>query len=150
MGNLHRHPKSSYQCYSDLSHQTLIDNMRRHAFFSPRPHAHNLFTKFNLTLTLHNCLSSPLPPSQPLSCPRLHRMIFTAKYVRVHLTNIRRSSVTYVTQNGIWTAFSHPLPPSHMEPANAPYAPRATSYPRQQHDIFAFRSSFPYDCRFGL
>jgi len=70
--------------YLELSHQNLIDNMRRHGFSSPFPHAHTLFTQFNLTLALPNPLSSPLPPSPPLSCPRLHQMIvFTAKYVRV-------------------------------------------------------------------
>ena len=109
---------------------------------SPFPHAHNLFTQFNLTLALPNPLSAPLPPSPPLSCPRLHRIMFTAKYVRVRLTNIRCFFVTYVTQDGIWTASSHPLPPSHMEPGNVPYASRATSYPRQQHDTFAFLPLF--------
>ena len=34
---------------------------------------------------------------------------------------IKCSSVTYVTQDGIWTVFSHPSLPSHMEPGNAPY-----------------------------
>jgi len=131
-----------YLCYSDLSHQNLIDNMRRHGFFSPLPHAHNLSTQFNLTLVLPNFLSSPLPPSPPLSCPRLHRMIFTTKYVRVCLTNIRCFFVTYVTQDGIWTAYSHPLPPSHLEPGNVPYASRATSYPRQPHDTFNFLPLF--------
>ena len=29
-----------------------------------------------------------------------------------------------------------------MEPGNAPYAPRATSYPRQKHDTFAFLPTF--------
>jgi len=116
--------------------------MKRHGFFSPFPHAHNLFTQFNLTLALPNPLSSPLPPSSPLSCPRLHWMIFTAKYVRVRLTNIKCFCVTYVTQDGIWTAFSHPLPPSHMETGNVPYASRATAYPRQQHYTFAFLPLF--------
>jgi len=93
--------------------------MRRHGFFSPLPHAHNLSTQFNLTLALPNSLFSPLPPSPPLSCPRLHRIIFAAKYVRVCLTNIRCFFVTYVTQDGIWTAsFSWelvlwPVPPPH-------------------------------------
>ena len=36
------------------------------------------------------------------------------------------------------TAFSHPLPSSNIEPANVPYASCTTSYPRQQHDTFAF------------
>jgi len=113
---------------------------------SPFPHAHNLFTQFNLTLALPNPLSAPLPPSPPLSCPRLHRMIFTAKYVRVCLMNMKCFCVTYVTLDGIWTAFSHPLPSSHMEPGNAPYASRATSYPKQQHDTFAFLPPFDSDC----
>jgi len=116
--------------------------MRRHGVFSPLPHAHNLFTQFNLTLALPNSLSSSLPPSPPLSCPRLHWMIFTAKYVRVRLTNIRCFFLTYVTQDGILTAFSHPLPSSNMEPANIPYASCTTSYPRQQHDTFAFLPLF--------
>jgi len=75
-------------------------------------------------------------------CLGLHRMIFTAKYVRARLTNIRCFFVTYATQDGIWTASSHPLPPSPMEPGNVPYASRATSYPRQQHDTFAFLPLF--------
>jgi len=141
MGNLHRHPKSSL-CYLDLSDQNLIDNMRGHEFFSPPPHAHNLFTQFNLTLVLPNSLSSPLSPCPPLSCPHLHRMIFTVKYAIVCLTNIRCFFVTCVTQDGTWTASSHPLPPSHMEPGNVPDASRATSYPRQQHDTFAFLPLF--------
>jgi len=112
--------------------------MRRHGFLSPFPHAHNVFTQSSLTLALPNPLSSPLPPSSPLSCPRLHRMIFTAIYVRVRLTNIMIKCffVTFVTQDGIWTAFSHPLPPSHMEPGHVPYTSRATSYPGKQHDTF--------------
>ena len=125
-----------YLCYSDLSHQNLIDNIERHGLSESFPHAHNLFTYFNLTLALPNPLSSPLPPSPQLSHPRLHQMIFNAKYVRVRLTNIKCSSVTNVTQDGIWTAFSHPLPPSHMEPGHVPYASRATSYPGKQHDTF--------------
>ena len=137
MGNLHRHPKSSL-CYLDLSDQNLIDNMRRHVFFSPLPHAHNLFTQFNLTLALPNSLSSPLPLSPPLSCPRHHQMIFTTKYVRVCLTNIRCFFVTHVTQDGIWC----PLLPSHVEPGHVPYASRATSYPSQQHNTFAFLPLF--------
>ena len=123
--------------------------MRKHGFSSPFPHAHNLFTQFDLTLALPNPLSSPLPPSPPLSCPRLHQMIFTTKYVRVRLTNIKCFFVTYVTQDIIWSTFSHPLPPSLMEPGNVPYASRATSYPTQQHDTFKASPSFPHS-RFWL
>jgi len=54
----------------------------------------------------------------------------------------RCSSVTYVTQDGIWTSFSHPLPLSHMESGNVPYASRATSYHRQQLSTFAFLPPF--------
>jgi len=39
--------------------------------------------------------------------------------------------VKYVMQDGIWTAFSHPLPLSYMESGNVHYASRATSNPRQ-------------------
>jgi len=95
------------------------------------PTCTQLIYSFNLSLVLPNPLSSSLPPSPPLSCPRLHHMIFTAKYVRVRLTNIKCFFLTFVTQDGLYTAFSHPLPPSHMEPGNASYASRATSYPRQ-------------------
>jgi len=77
------------------------------------PTCTHLFTHFNLTLALPNPLSSPLPSSLQLSHSRLNRLIFIAKYVRVRLTNIKCSSVTYVTQDGIWTAFSHPLQPFH-------------------------------------
>jgi len=78
-----------------------------------------------------------------------HRMIFTAKYVRVRLIKVTCFFVTYVTQNGISTAFSesHPLPPSHMKPRNVPYASRATSYPRQQHYTFAFLPPFSISSR---
>jgi len=58
--------------------------------------------------------STSLPP--PLSCPRLNRMIFTTKYVRIRLANTKCFFVTYVTQDDIWTAFFHPLPPSHIHP----------------------------------
>jgi len=116
--------------------------MRRRGFSSPFPHAHNLFTQFNLTPALPNLLSFPLPPSPPLSCPRLHRMIFTVKYVRVCLANIKCFFVTYVTQDGIWTAFSYPLQPSHLEPGNVLDASCATSYPRQQHNTLVFLPPF--------
>jgi len=52
-------------------------------------------------------------------------------------------SYKYVTQDSIWSSFSYPLPLSHMEPANVPYASQATSvYPRQQHSTFAFLPPF--------
>jgi len=50
--------------------------MRTNEFSEPFTNAQNLFTQSNLTLALPNPLSSPLPPSPPLSCPRLHLMIF--------------------------------------------------------------------------
>jgi len=61
-------------------------------------------------------------------------MMLTAKYVRVRLTNIRYSSVTYV----IWTVSSHSSPPSQFRLGNVPYVPLATPYPMQQHNTFAF------------
>mmetsp|Transcript_53974 Transcript_53974/g.79138 ORF Transcript_53974/g.79138 Transcript_53974/m.79138 type:complete len:96 (-) Transcript_53974:77-364(-) len=57
--------------------------------------------------------------------------ISIAKYVRVILRNIKCSSVTCVMRDGIWTTFSHPSLPSHNGTWECPYAPRATSYPRQ-------------------
>jgi len=66
-------------------------------------HMHTTYLLNSISLALPNSLSSPLPPSPPLSCPRLHQMIFTAKCVRVRLTNIRCFFVPYVTQDGVWT-----------------------------------------------
>jgi len=106
----------------------------------PSPKAHNLSTHSNLTLALLNPLFPPFPPPSPLAPFPPHRTISIVKYVRVHSTNTRCFSVTYVTQDGIWTAFSHPLLLSHMESGDVPYASRATSYPRQQHSTVA---SFP-------
>jgi len=116
--------------------------MRRHGFSQPSPHAQNLSTHSNLTLALPNPLSSQFPPPSPLAPCHPPRMISIVKYVRVHLTNIRCSSVTYVTQDGIWTAFSHPYSLFHMESGNVPYASRATSYPRQQYCTFTFLPPF--------
>jgi len=65
-------------------------------------------------------LYPPLPPSPPLPHFPLPRMRLTAKYVRVHLTNIKcsRAFVTYATQDGVWTTSSHPSPPSQLGPGN--------------------------------
>jgi len=57
-------------------------------------HMHTNYLLNSISLSpskLLNPLSSPLPPSPPLSCPRLHQVIFTAKYDRVRLTNIKCS-----------------------------------------------------------
>ena len=87
--------------------------------------AHNIFTQLNRTLTYPDPLYPPLPPSPPLFYFPLPRMMFTVKYVRVHLTNIKcsRVFVTYTTYaDGVWTASSHmqrkmayglPLPTPH-------------------------------------
>ena len=37
-----------------------------------------------------------------------------------------------------WTAFSHPLPISHMDSGNAPYVSHATSYSSKLLSAFAF------------
>jgi len=58
--------------------------------------------------------------------------------------------VTCATQDGIWTAFSHPLLPYHMEPGSAPCAPRTTSYPRKEHDTFAFLLPFSISTLIGI
>ena len=76
----------------------------------------------------------PFPPPFPLAPFLPHLTTSIVKYVRAHLTNTRCSSVTYVTQDGIWTAFSHPLPLFHMDSGNAP----ATSFPSQLLSTFAF------------
>ena len=114
------HTPKNYLCYSDLSHQNLIDNMKRHGFSWPFPHAHILSTHSNLTFALPNPLSPPFLPPLPSALSPPHWTISIFKYVRVHSTNIRCSSVTYETQDGIWTDFSHPLPLSHMESGNVP------------------------------
>jgi len=58
----------------------------------------------------------------------------TAKYARARLTNVKCSFVTYVTQDGIWTASSHPSPPPQLGFGNVPYVPPSSFYPRQPHD----------------
>jgi len=102
------------------------------------PYARNLCIHFKSTLALPNPLSLPFPPPFPLDPfpPRLTTS--TVKYVRAHLTNTRCCSVTYVTQDGISTAFSHPLPLIHRDSGNAPYVSLATSFPSQLLSTFAF------------
>jgi len=80
----------------------------------------------------------PFPPPFPLAPFPPHLTTSIVKYVRAHLTDTRCSSVTYVTQDGIWTAFSHPLPLFHMDSGNAPYVSHATSFPSQLLSTFAF------------
>jgi hypothetical protein len=63
---------------------------------------------------------------------------FEETNARAHLTNTICSSVTYVTQDGIWTAFSHPLPLFHMDSGSAPYVSHATSFPCQPLSTFDF------------
>jgi len=114
--------------------------MRRYGF-SNLPHMH---TTYLLTPISHLTQPSvcPVPFPSPLAPFPPHRTISIVKYDRVHLTNIRCSSVTHVTQDGIWTAFSHPLPLCHMESGNVPYASCTISYPRQQHSTFALLPPF--------
>jgi len=93
----------------------------------------------------------PFPPPFPLALPPLsddipfplHLTTSIVKYVRAHLTNTRCSSVTYETQDGIWTAFSHPFPLFHMDSGNAPYVSHATSFPSQLLSTFAFLPPSP-------
>jgi len=61
--------------------------------------------------------SIPLPPSPTtgtpqLTLPLLSRTMRTANYVSARLTKMKRSFVTYVTQDSILTASSLPSPPS--------------------------------------
>ena len=44
--------------------------------------------------------------------------------------------MTYVTQDGIWAAFFHPLPLFHMDFGSAPYVSHATSFPFQPLSTF--------------
>ena len=105
----------------------------------PHMHATYLFTSSPLSPYPTPC-PTPFPPLFPLDLfpPRLTTC--TVKYVRAHLTNTRCSSVTYVTQDAIWTAFSHPLPLFHMDSGNgnAPYVFLVTSCPSQLFSTFAF------------
>jgi len=109
----------------------------------------------NLSYMYTTCLLNPIPLwPRPTSCnpPFLSPHSTTSfslplddtpfKYVTVHLTNIECSSATRVTQNRISTVSFHPSPPSQLELENAPYAPLATPYPRQQHNTFASPPSF--------
>jgi len=100
----------------------------RFPLLSPNHRLYTFFQKPNYSLLSDSRLTKPpvllftslpatisfSPPPDDIHCP---------SHVRVHLTNIKCSSVTYVTQDGIWTVFSHPSLPSHMEPGNAPYVP---------------------------
>ena len=105
----------------------------------PHIHATYLFTvKFTLTLALPTPLLNPFPPPFPLAPFPPHQTTSIVKYVRAHLTNTICSSVTYITQDGIWTAFSHPLPLFHMDSGSAPYVSHATTFPCQPLSTFAF------------
>ena len=104
------------------------------------PNLRNLYIRFNLTLALPNPLSRLFPPLFPLAPFPSYLTTSIVKYVRGHLTNTRCSFATYVTLDGIWTAFSHPLPLFHMDSANAPYVSHATSFPSQQLSTFVFLS----------
>ena len=141
MGNIHRPSKSSYATrrYPTQTWQTTWEDMG-----SP-----------NLSYMYTTCLLNPIPLwPRPTSCnpPFLSPHSTTSfslplddtpfKYVTVHLTNIECSSATRVTQNRISTVSFHPSPPSQLELENAPYAPLATPYPRQQHNTFASPPSF--------
>jgi len=89
-------------CSSDLFYQNLnLDNMRRHGFFRPFPHAHKVSTQYNPTLAKRDPLYHLLPPSLIQPCSPLPKMMLTAKYVRVCLRNIKCSFVTYITLDGI-------------------------------------------------
>jgi len=78
----------------------------------PHIHATYLFTSISHSPYSTLC-PPPLPPpspsttSSPTSPPPPHQTTSIVKYVRAHLTNTICSSVTYVTQDCIWTAFSH-------------------------------------------
>ena len=102
----------------------------------PHMHTTDLFTP--ISLSPYPTLCPPCSPPFPLAPFPPHLTTSIVKYVRVHLTNTRCFSVTYVTQDGIWTAFSHPLPLFHMDSGNAPYVSHATSFPSQLLSTFAF------------
>jgi len=91
--------------------------------------SHTRLTKPSVSPVPSPLSTSPFPPHQTTSI---------VKYVRAHLTNTRCSSVTYVTWDGIWTAFSQPLPLFHIDSGNAPYVSHATSFPIQPLSTFAF------------
>ena len=111
--------------------------MRRHGFCQPSPSPRNLSIHFTLTLALPTPLLTPFPPPFPAPFPP-HQMTSIVKYVRAHSTNTICSSGTYIRQDGIWTAFSHPLTLSHMDSGSAPYVSNATSFPSQPLSTFAF------------
>jgi len=75
-----------------------------------------------------------LPSSLLLPRPLPPRMMLTTKYARVRLTNAKCSSVTYITQDGIWIVYSHLSPPSQLGLGIVPYVPFTT--PRQQPETF--------------
>ena len=108
------------------------------------PHARDLSVHFNLTLASPNPLSPPFSSPSPQVPFPSHQTTPIVKYVRAHLTNTtatwvtRCSSVTSVTQDRIWIAFSHPLSLFHKDSGSAPYVSLAISFPRQPLSTFAF------------
>jgi len=73
---------------------------------------------------------SPFLPPQ-LTRLLLPRTMPTAKFATACLKKIKCSFVTYATQDGMWTASSHPQPPSQWEMLPTPH-------PRLPYDTSAF------------
>ena len=95
-------------------------------------------SQMHTTYLLNSISRSPYPtPCPPLYLPPHHYFVLVSPGWLGCSLNIKCSFVTYVTQDGIWTAFSHPSPPSQLGPEIIPYLPLTTPYPRQQHDTFA-------------
>jgi len=106
-------------------------NTTKHGLTLPPLHAHHSPTHSNFTFPNTNPppLSGPYCPSSP-ALLALPLMIHSARCVRVPLTRKKCFSVTYVTPVGIWTASSHPSPPSLLGYGNVPCAPLLSPHPR--------------------
>jgi len=79
-------------------------------------HVHTTYSFNPIPLPASPTTGTP-PPFLP---PQLLRLLLprtmpTAKYARACLKKIKCSFVTYATQDGMWTASSHPSPPSQWD-----------------------------------
>ena len=79
-------------------------------------HVHTTYSFNPIPLPASPTTGTP-PPFLPPQLPRLllPRTMPTAKYARACLKKIKCSFVTYATQDGTWTASSHPSPPSQWD-----------------------------------
>ena len=127
-------------CYSDLSHQNLIDNMRRDGSSQSFLHAHNLFTQTYSRLTQPPILPTTCIPATILISPPpddIHCQVCQSPF------DEHKVLVSDICNTGLhMDCLLPPLTTTQLGPGNAPYESRATSYPKPSHDTFAFLPPF--------